>query len=276
MKHARSQWTRPLLPPLVLLLVTCAGDAWPQVSRSRSWVVKFVCGRQVESGWNQVAPGAYYTAVNILSRSSGAALLTTQIATTRPTLEGGTTLPGPAIELRPSQAAEIDCADILRSAKTDGFLKGFLIVDSSAELMVTAVYTAANEREVSAIDVEQVGPATLLASCPDLTIAPVGRPVPDPANNRTTIRVAVANIGTGTAPPTTASVEDPNLVNDPRRIAEASVGALDPGAQATADLVLSYAITGSDNLAALVLTVDPKNLIPECREDNNKRTVGSH
>jgi hypothetical protein len=38
---------------------------------------------------------------------------------------------------------EIDCPDIRRHAETEGFVKGFLVVETEAELDIVAVYTTA-------------------------------------------------------------------------------------------------------------------------------------
>jgi len=112
-------------------------------------------------------------------------------------------------------------------------------------------------------------------ACADLTIEPSARPIPDVAGDFTVVPVVVANVGSAAAPATQARVEDPNRTDgDPRRIAEADVPPLGPGQQVRLELRLQYLITGSTNLAALLLVVDPKDLIPECREDNNRRTVG--
>jgi hypothetical protein len=236
--------------------------------------VKFVCGR-LEPGTGRAAPGTYFTAINLLNHGAEPTRIQTQIATTESEPAPGSTLAGPQAELKPNQAVEIDCEDISHALRRRRFEKGFLVVKSQEPLAVTAVYTASNERDVSSIDVEQISGVPSQQACPDLVIVPDGRPEPDLVADRTRIPTAVRNIGTASAPETRARVEDPNRPGDPLRIAEAPVGPLSPGQQANVTLELKYAITGSSNLAALVLQVDPKDLIPECREDNNTHTVGA-
>lgn len=260
----------------VALLLAGVGQAQPPQPDVTTWHVKFVCGqRPPQQDWNAVAPGNYYTAINLLNSTRETARVATQISTTTATVAGGIVTAGPAIVLQALQAAELDCADILRASPSIRFLKGFVSVSSATPLAITAVYTAANASGVASIDVEQIS-AVSVPRCPDLTIAAAGRPTVDVANGRTTVVAAVKNIGTARAPATTAQVEDPNRSPaDPLRIAEANVQPLDPNATRTVDLVLNYVVSGSANMAALVLTVDPKDTILECREDNNRQTVGA-
>jgi hypothetical protein len=45
-------------------------------------------------------------------------------------------------KLGPDEAFEIDCPDILRHAESKGFLKGFVVLETEAELDAVAVYTS--------------------------------------------------------------------------------------------------------------------------------------
>jgi hypothetical protein len=270
-----------LVPSSMLAVSLCARAAIAQSNfpEASTWAVKFVCGLRTQASparadWNTVAPGTYRTAINILNVSTDTLKLSTSIAFTRGDPTMGDTVPGPVLELRPSHAAEVDCADLLAVIRQTSFAKGFLIIDSAARLAVTAVYTAANSTGVSSIDVEELTPVGSRRICPDLIIGPFRRPIIDATNNRTTVVAAVKNIGTAPAPISTARVDDPNRT-DALRTAEASVPELVPGATATVNLILQYVVTGNENLAALILTIDPKNLIAECREDNNHQTVGA-
>ena len=69
--------------------------------------------------------------------------------------------------LGPDEALEVDCEDVLREAFGGNlpapYVKGFVVVQSSGQLDVTAVYTAAGlddggrVRSVTSIDVEPIG-----------------------------------------------------------------------------------------------------------------------
>jgi len=69
--------------------------------------------------------------------------------------------------LRPDEALEIDCPDILEHARAHGFLKGFVVIESFFELDVVAVYSAGHPK-VETLDVERVRPRLL----PELILAP--------------------------------------------------------------------------------------------------------
>ena len=241
--------------------------------------IKFVCGKRPaqtsSSDWDAVSPGSYYTAVNIYNASTDSIEIKTFIATTDARPIGGRRLVGPTLSLQPRQALEMDCNEIVRAARSRGFLKGFVVIVSPQPLEIVAVYTAANSAGVSSIDVEKVSESSgAEVGCPDLTVRPVGRPTIDQARRRTKVPVAVANIGTIDAFDVVVQVEDPSRIG-PERIAEKTIPMVGAGQTVTVTLELTYVLTGSSNLAALQLFVDPKNMIAECNENNNRQTVGS-
>lgn len=110
---------------------------------------KFICGVAPVTKpplGGPVAPGTYYTAINVHD----------------PAMQGGTelrkkfaiALPGEKVGkisgftnevLKADEAMEIDCPDILRhlEIKPGQFVKGFAVIQSTRELDVVAVYTAA-------------------------------------------------------------------------------------------------------------------------------------
>ena len=120
------------------------------------YAVKIVCGAPDHPA---VANGYYYTAINIHNPSQRAgAKLRWKIALTLPGI-----VPGPIttffdIELKPDQAAEIECQDIMRRAPRVRFLKGFVVIMSETEMDVVGVYTAAQSPDgrVVTLDIERV------------------------------------------------------------------------------------------------------------------------
>ncbi len=106
------------------------------------YAVKFICGR---SSGLIVAPGIYYTAINVHNPSKDLAFrkrLSLPGAEAETPGEVGKTF---GAKLGTDQSLEIDCPDILKLAPTqpkDGFLKGFVVIESEFELDVVAVYTA--------------------------------------------------------------------------------------------------------------------------------------
>jgi hypothetical protein len=51
---------------------------------------------------------------------------------------------------------EIDCPDILRHAETEGFVKGFVVVEPEVELDIVAVYTTAGtDRTITTFSTER-------------------------------------------------------------------------------------------------------------------------
>jgi hypothetical protein len=119
--------------------------------------VKFVCGK---SAGKVVAPGSYFTAINVHNPTDTTIRFRLKVAVALPGLT-----PGPVSEfhdakLGPDEALEIDCPDIFKLAKAEaGFLKGFVVIESEVELDVVAVYTAAGRNEqVETLHTERVPP----------------------------------------------------------------------------------------------------------------------
>lgn len=119
--------------------------------------VKFVCG---EADTSVVAPGEYWTAINVHNPTDETVRFRKKIATALPHEE-----PGPVSELfdaklGPDEALEIDREDIFDHAESDTrFLKGFVVNKSATELDVVAVYTAAGvEGGVETFHTERVSP----------------------------------------------------------------------------------------------------------------------
>jgi hypothetical protein len=125
------------------------------------YAVKFVCGK---SAGKVVAPGVYFTAVNVHNPTDTAVGLRVKIAVALPGLQPGPVSQFYDAKLGPDEALEIDCPDVFNPEifKFDkpmkaGFLKGFVVIESKIELDVVAVYTAAGrERQVETLHTERV------------------------------------------------------------------------------------------------------------------------
>lgn len=133
--------------------------------------VKFICGTQQEDpeGCLTVRPGAYATDINIhnfqdsptkIEKFVLPVVLLGQVVGREPDSAGQQAQD--AIELPPNTATMDDCCRIsqllnLPPASSSPLTIGFLMLVSSQEVNVTAVYTASDLRSGSlSIDVEQI------------------------------------------------------------------------------------------------------------------------
>ncbi|NBC46205.1 LamG domain-containing protein [Corallococcus exiguus] len=122
------------------------------------YAVKFVCG---ESPGRVVAPGTYFTAINVHNPTYKEIGFRVKVAIGMPGLK-----PGPVSEfvsagLGPDEALEIDCSDIFKISGVDArFLKGFVVIETEGtELDVVAVYSAAGrDGPISTMHTERVPP----------------------------------------------------------------------------------------------------------------------
>jgi hypothetical protein len=114
---------------------------------SLQYAVKLLCGpsEKTSSGKpdSRVAPGRYFTTVNLHNPSGRRVTARFKVAVALPGK------PGPisrfvSFVVGPDDAISIDCAQLLdRLGVTSGFNDGFIVVESEGELDVVAVYTAA-------------------------------------------------------------------------------------------------------------------------------------
>mgnify|MGYP006304429655 CR=1 FL=1 len=120
------------------------------------YAVKFVCGK---SAGEAVAPGFYYTAINLHNPTDRNIRFQRKIAVALPD-EQGPVSSFSKEDLGPDGALEIDCKGIRKQAEIAGdFLKGFVVIKSIVELDVVAVYTVASrDQQVVAIHTERVTP----------------------------------------------------------------------------------------------------------------------
>jgi hypothetical protein len=170
------------------------------------YAVKFVCGKP-DGG--ELAPGLYFTAINVHNPNEHAVLFRKKVA-----VAGRRERPGPVskffdAKLGPDEALEIDCPDIRSHAQVhQEFLKGFVVIESDSELDIVAVYTAAGEDgQVETIEIERVPARRTQAGLPDLI------PLPDPKtgfcrrDQKGNLIVTVKNQGSADAGLSTTTVE---------------------------------------------------------------------
>jgi len=141
---------------LVAAVTITSITAIAQPSHSPSqYAVKFICGKS-DSG--VVAPGTYFTAVNVHNPGQEWIAFRKRFAVALPGEKAGPVSRFFDAKLGPDEAFEIDCADILRRAGVrGGFLKGFVILQSIPDLDVVAVYTAAGATgQVETLEIERV------------------------------------------------------------------------------------------------------------------------
>ena len=140
------------------------------------YAVKFICGK---SDGRVVAPGAYWTAVNVHNPGTNRIVFQKKFAIALPNEKAGPVSQTFRAVLGPDEALEIDREDILRhSPMPADFLKGFVLIESHLELDVVAVYTAAPvDGQVQTVELERVAPRRREVGLPDLI------PVPDENGN---------------------------------------------------------------------------------------------
>jgi len=124
--------------------------------REFQYATKFVCGA---SPGSIVAPGSYFTAINVHNPNAGTVTYKKKFAVALPGKPGPIRWQ-PDQTLRSDEALEIDCPEILRGISATApprFAKGFVVLESPSELDVVAVYTAAGStRRVETMEVERV------------------------------------------------------------------------------------------------------------------------
>jgi len=132
------------------------------------YAVKFVCGR---SEGRVVAPGEYWTAINVHNPRSTDIGLRKKVAIALPHETAGPVSGFFDARLGPDEALEIDREDIFQhSESTEEFLKGFVVIQSDVELDVVAVYTAAGgDGTIQTMHAERVSPRRVEAGLADVT-----------------------------------------------------------------------------------------------------------
>ena len=224
------------------------------------YAVKFVCRR---SPGKVVAPGVYFTAVNVHNPIYRPIRFRAKVAVALPGLEPGPVSKFVDARLGPDEALEIDNPDILRIAQSRAeFLKGFVVLESSVELDVVAVYTAAGtEGQVETLHTERVPARQVELGQPDLV------PVPDGngsfcKRNGLTLTVTIRNQGTSGSGPSETEVDffafgKVSMPTPP----------LAPGA--SVDLAFPIPRGAFDPDCEFQITADAGNQVGESNEGNN-------
>jgi hypothetical protein len=131
---------------------------------------KFVCGQPVG---NTLAPGRYFTVINVHNPIEDASAepirFTMKFAVAPPPKQGHTQFSS-SFDVASDDVREISCGEIIREANgvanlcSASFCEGFVVIESQAELDVTAIYTAANLNPPQ--QVRALHTARVLPHCP--------------------------------------------------------------------------------------------------------------
>jgi hypothetical protein len=177
------------------------------------YVAKIVCGTQADRADMRLARGFYATSVNIHSPGEPQNRIYKKLALAYPPEEqaAGEVLPIGEDVLNYDEALKTDCNDIRRRLFPNDFpapyIEGFVIVQSTRRLDVTAVYTtAAIDREGqvadhSSIDVEQIAERDLGV---DLRIDKVAEVFPFAISDNLTLFAVLYTIDIENSGPETA------------------------------------------------------------------------
>jgi len=169
----------PVLPPNGFT----PAPALPQVTDparpcvEHQYAAKLVTGIPGKDNQGIVAPGTYFTAINVHNPSTCKTVtFRWKVAVARPAGQPfGVITRFQTITLRPDQAVEIDSPNVARALGLGPtvFVKGYVVLESPCELDVVAVYTAGaptptgQAGNVAVFDTERV-PARRIAACHDL------------------------------------------------------------------------------------------------------------
>jgi hypothetical protein len=154
---------------------TGAAQTLPRVEYQ--YAAKFVCGRApavTPQGYGLVAPGRYFTAINVHNPArAGRLAFRKKFAVALPRERAGRVTRFFDAELAADEAFNVDCGDIYAHTQTPPgqFLEGFAVFESRAELDVVAVYTAgALTGQVETMHSERVPGRTFASRCGDLDL----------------------------------------------------------------------------------------------------------
>lgn len=166
MRSWKSQSAVPRALPAIfgcVALVSVASEARSQAAPFQ-YAAKYVCGsvspKLGTPGNGIVAPGAYFTSINVHNPGNERIEFQKKFVQAKPSENPeGKISQLYSATLLPDGAFEIECADILkRLGVQDPFVKGFVVLLSRTELDVVAVYTAAGNASgpVVTMDTERV------------------------------------------------------------------------------------------------------------------------
>ncbi len=142
-----------------------------EVDTTFQYAVKFLCGKAtgieklfVKDG---VAPGRYYTAINVHNPWDKRIGFKKKFAIALPLQKTGGVTPFFDVRLRPDEALEIDCQDIFNltaDISTADFRTGFAVIETDVELDIVSVYTTSNfeTEQIITQDIERVAPRVII------------------------------------------------------------------------------------------------------------------
>jgi hypothetical protein len=149
-----ARWSFVLFLGLILIGSGRTNPLAGQDSLRFEYAVKMICGSPDRPA---VAPGRYYTAINIHNPGPKPIVFAKKFALTGPS-EGS--LPPTSFgfnKLGPDYAMEVDCTN--RALLERRFVKGFAVIQTPIEVDVVAVYTAGGPRDsLSVMELERVSP----------------------------------------------------------------------------------------------------------------------
>lgn len=126
----------------------------PGAGQYLQYVVKFVCGPGASASAEELAPGIYYTIVNIHNpnhdKQHVVFLKKIALDGDKPQRHGLVSSPQ-RVQLGFDEALQINCSDIYRIAEVpakiqDNFIKGFVVLYTRDKLDVQAVYTTCSPK----------------------------------------------------------------------------------------------------------------------------------
>ncbi len=224
------------------------------------YAVKFICGK---SNGSVVAPGNYFTAINVHNPAHTAVRFQKKVAIALPGEKAGPISKLFDAGLDADEAMEIDCPDIREHSPLQAdFLKGFVVIESDAELDVVAVYTVAGQDGwIETMFMDRVPGRPFEVGLPDLI------PVPDATGNfcrrkNGTLIVTVKNQGTSGAGPSSTRV-------DFLSYGQVTMPTPPLGPSASVDLLFPIPPNCDDPDCEFRITVDVNNDVTESNEGNN-------
>lgn len=126
------------------------GGAQGQVPQMNEYAVKFVCGKAPVSTATApvpVAPGFYFTAINVHNPSPGPVEFRKKFVQALPNQKAGKISEFAGAALKSDEAFDVECAEITKrlSLPPTTFVTGFVVfqIGQPRELDIVAVYTAA-------------------------------------------------------------------------------------------------------------------------------------
>lgn len=145
-----------LILAITFILIAGAASAQPLYS------AKFVCGKatNTEIATFTVAPGSYFTAINVHNPTATNATIRKRFSVGRPSEQPGQLSNFASTNLPPARTMLIECRDIyghLGINQLGTFIEGVVEIRANVELDVVGVYTAAPPNGgVSSITMERV------------------------------------------------------------------------------------------------------------------------